>query len=171
MTKFKTAILLTVLSIFLMVSLFGCYGNFALTRKLYTWNGSLGDKYVNNLVFWVLMFIPAYSAAGFIDFVVLNTVEFWTGSNPMAMNEGEQVIKYAQNKDHSYKVTFTQNNILIEEVAGKNAGQQVQLSFDPDSQSWFLVDNGSSVKVATVAGNQMNLFYPSGNSMTVNLAD
>lgn len=44
MKKFRTVIILSMLSIFLMVSMFGCYGNFTLTRKLYEWNGSLGDK-------------------------------------------------------------------------------------------------------------------------------
>ena len=37
MKKFKTTVLLLVLAAFLSVSLFSCYGNFTLTRKLYEW--------------------------------------------------------------------------------------------------------------------------------------
>lgn len=170
MKKFKTTVLLLVLAAFLSVSLFSCYGNFTLTRKLYEWNGSLGDKYINNLVFWILLFIPAYGFTAVADFFVLNTIEFWTGTNPMAMNEGQEVIKYAQTDDASFKITITKNNIAIDELTGKNAGQSVLLSFDEESQAWYLVNDGNNIKVATMDGDKMNLIYPSGNTLTVDLA-
>jgi hypothetical protein len=169
MKKFKTFILLTVLASFLMVSMFGCYGNFSLTRKLYTWNGTVGDKFINNLVFWILMWIPVYSAASTIDFVLLNTIEFWTGTNPMAMNDGEQVIKYAQNDDKTFKITIAKNNIQVQEIAGPNAGNQVELRYNPADSSWFLVSDGQNVKIATMDGDRMNLIYPSGNTLSVDL--
>jgi len=63
----------------------GCFGKFNLTRKLYTWNAGVGgNKWVSNLVFWGLCIIPVYQLAGLGDVVVLNAVEFWTGSNPVA---------------------------------------------------------------------------------------
>jgi hypothetical protein len=151
------------------VSLFSCYGNFTLTRKLYEWNGSLGDKYINNIVFWILFFIPAYEFTVIADFFVLNTIEFWTGTNPMSMNEGQEVIKYAQTDDASFKITITKNNIAIDELTGKNAGQSVLLSFDEESQAWYLVNDGNNVKIATLDGDKMNLIYPSGNTLTVDL--
>jgi len=169
MKKFKTTVLLLVLAAFLSVSLFSCYGNFTLTRKLYEWNGSLGDKYINNIVFWILFFIPAYKFTVIADFFVLNTIEFWTGTNPMSMNEGQEVIKYAQTDDASFKITITKNNIAIDELTGKNAGQSVLLSFDEESQAWYLVNDGNNVKIATLDGDKMNLIYPSGNTLTVDL--
>ncbi|HOC95102.1 MAG TPA: DUF3332 domain-containing protein [Candidatus Cloacimonadota bacterium] len=169
MKKFKTTVLLLVLAAFLSVSLFSCYGNFTLTRKLYEWNGSLGDKYINNIVFWILFFIPAYEFTVIADFFVLNTIEFWTGTNPMSMNEGQEVIKYAQTDDASFKITITKNNIAIDELTGKNAGQSVLLSFDEESQAWYLVNDGNNVKIATLDGDKMNLIYPSGNTLTVDL--
>lgn len=170
MKKFKTTVLLLVLAAFLSVSLFSCYGNFTLTRKLYQWNGSPGDKYINNIVFWILLFIPAYEFTAVADFFVLNTIEFWTGTNPMSMNEGQEVIKYAQTDDASFKITITKNNIAIDELTGKNAGQSVLLSFDEESQAWYLVNDGNNIKVATMDGDKMNLIYPSGNTLTVDLA-
>jgi len=65
----------------------GCFGSFNLTRKLYGFNKSASDdKVVRELVFLGLNIIPVYSAASFIDAVVLNTVEFWTGTNPVQMS-------------------------------------------------------------------------------------
>lgn len=169
MKKFKKAILLFVMASFLLVSMFSCYGNFALTRKLYAWNGTLGDKYINNVVFWVLMWIPVYSIATSADFFILNTIEFWTGSNPMAMNDGEEVIKYAQTDDSQYKVTITKNNIVIDEMTGTTPGQQVHLQYNSENSSWYMLDNGNQVKIATVDGNSMNLIYPSGNVLSVDI--
>jgi hypothetical protein len=60
----------------------GCYGSFALTRKVWKWNGSLGHG-VDEAVFLVLNIIPVYGVAAFVDAIVLNSVEFWSGKNPM----------------------------------------------------------------------------------------
>jgi hypothetical protein len=70
----------------------GCYGSFQLTNKVYKFNGGLGDKFVNELGFLVMMIVPVYGVAGFIDAIVLNTIEFWTGKNPMAQSDGTQTI-------------------------------------------------------------------------------
>lgn len=70
----------------------GCFGKFSLTRKLYAWNAGVGgNKWVSNLVFWGLCIIPVYEFAGLGDVVVLNAVEFWSGTNPLADARGVQV--------------------------------------------------------------------------------
>jgi hypothetical protein len=64
----------------------GCFGSFNLTRKLYGFNKDVSkDKFVRELVFLGLNIVPIYAVAGFIDAVVANTVEFWTGENPISM--------------------------------------------------------------------------------------
>ena len=63
-----------------------CFGSFNLTRKLYGFNKDVSkDKFVRELVFLGLNIVPVYGIAGFIDAVVANTVEFWTGENPVTM--------------------------------------------------------------------------------------
>lgn len=79
----------------------GCYGKFALTRKVYEINGTITDnKFVHSLITWVFLILPVYSIAGFADFVVLNTIEFWTGSNPMGASN-------STTNDEGMKVTAT----------------------------------------------------------------
>lgn len=68
----------------------GCFGKFALTRKVYGWNDTLGNKFVKTLVFWGLIIIPVYELAGAADYFIFNLLEFWTGSNPMADNRDIQ---------------------------------------------------------------------------------
>jgi hypothetical protein len=67
----------------------GCFGSFALTKKVYEFNDGLENKWLKSIAFWGLNIIPVYGFAGFVDVVILNLVEFWTGSNPLAMQEGE----------------------------------------------------------------------------------
>lgn len=73
--------------IVLALSLFisGCYGPFNLTRQLHAWNGRVGDKYVNELVFLALTILPlpVYGFAVVGDMVIFNSIEFWTGRNPV----------------------------------------------------------------------------------------
>ncbi|MDH5673158.1 MAG: DUF3332 domain-containing protein [Myxococcales bacterium] len=62
----------------------GCFGKFAATNALYDWNkGVSSNKWLRWLVFLVLIVLPVYSIFIFVDAIVLNTIEFWTGSNPL----------------------------------------------------------------------------------------
>lgn len=65
----------------LAVSAQACYGPFELTKKLYDWNGSLGDKWVVEGAFLLLNIVPVYDVAVFADAIVLNSVKFWTGKS------------------------------------------------------------------------------------------
>lgn len=159
------------LASFLMVSMFGCYGNFALTRKVYDFNGSVTqDKYINNLVFWLMSFIPVYPLAATVDVVLLNTIEFWTGSNPLAMEAGAEKIQYATIDGNEFKLRMTNDTLSIEELSGANKGQLVEVKYDAASQSWYLQQESSKLKIATMQGDMLNLIYPSGNTLNVELS-
>ena len=66
----------------LQTSLTGCFGKFALVRKVYGFNETIGDKWLRSLLTFALVVIPVYGVAAFVDYVILNVIEFWTGSNP-----------------------------------------------------------------------------------------
>jgi hypothetical protein len=68
-----------------MIVLSGCYGKNACFNKLHDWNGTLGNKWINSIVHFFLNVFPVYMIClGLVDGLVLNTIEFWTGSNPLA---------------------------------------------------------------------------------------
>lgn len=64
-------------------TLTGCIGQFALTDKVYEWNKSQGNRWVAEGLFLVMNIIPVYGAAVFIDAIALNSIEFWTRTNPL----------------------------------------------------------------------------------------
>lgn len=78
-------------------TLSGCYGNFALTRKVYQANGQVGDKFLRSGLTWVLVILPVYGLAALVDFVLFNTVEFWSGTNPVLAAEKD--LQFAQGDD------------------------------------------------------------------------
>ena len=67
-----------------------CIGSFGLTNKLLTWNRHIDNKFVNELVFFAFWILPVYEVSGLADLLVLNSIEFWSGSNPVA--KGKKVI-------------------------------------------------------------------------------
>lgn len=69
----------------------GCYGSFGLTDMLYDWNTDVSDnKFARALIFFAMLVIPVYALFLFVDAIVLNTIEFWTGKHPVG---GKQISK------------------------------------------------------------------------------
>jgi len=96
-----------------MISQTGCFGEFGLTRKVYDFNQGVGGKFVNQLVFWAFCVIPVYEVAGVLDVLIFNTIEFWTGSNPVAMAPGETEVQYATVDGHQFRMTAQQNYFSV----------------------------------------------------------
>jgi hypothetical protein len=61
----------------------GCTGSFQLTRKVYNFHRSQSDKWMDEIFFLVVTLLPVYSLASFADAVIFNSIEFWTGKNPV----------------------------------------------------------------------------------------
>ncbi len=152
----------------------GCFGEFALTRKIYTWNAGiggddLGGKFVKTLVMYGLFIIPVYEIGGAVDFIILNLIEFWTGSNPMAMKEGQIEQRVINYKGTKYEVTATKNNFHIVPMEGVDKGKATDLVFDVASQSWTLTNQEGSQKIIDVKGDKVS-FYSSRGVVTKSLA-
>ena len=71
-----------------------CIGSFSLFNQYAAWQKDMtSNKFINAIVGFVLMPIVG-GVALTVDAVVLNTIEFWTGENPVAQNVGKtQMIK------------------------------------------------------------------------------
>ena len=100
------------------LGLAGCYGQFALTRKLYNWNGNAtGNKFANSAILYALIVIPVYPIATLGDWLIFNTVEFYGGSTPMATNEdGSMTTRYA---NHDYRLQRQSDGRIEVTIDGK----------------------------------------------------
>lgn len=139
-----------------------CYGSFTLTRKIYNWNGDLENKFLRSAMFWVLTIVPVYEAGAFVDAVLLNTIEFWMGENPVSLNGKEQIEKTVRANGKLYNVAVGQSQIRIRETEGPHAGKEITLVFDETLRAWFLKSESGLQRIVTFADREVVLYHPNG---------
>ncbi len=138
-TKFTVAVVCALAASMMLPS---CIGSFTLTNKLLSWNKTVGDKFINELVFFAFWIVPVYEVAALADVVVLNSIEFWSGDNPVA--SGTKVI---QGNDGKYFVTSDKTGYTIE---SENDGSIVRLEYNKGENSWgMLMPNGETQTIFT----------------------
>ena len=103
---------LTLVAVLLSGSLLfsSCVGSFGLFNRLSSWNQSIGSKFVNELVFLAFNIVPVYGVSYLADALVINSIEFWSGSNPMA-NVGD--VKKVKGENGNYMVKTLENGYSI----------------------------------------------------------
>lgn len=62
----------------------GCLGPNAMYNSLTNWNAEVSEQdWVNELLFIGMYVIPVYPIALWGDIVVVNTIDYWSGENPI----------------------------------------------------------------------------------------
>lgn len=142
-----------------------CIGSFGLTNKLLTWNNHVGSKFVNELVFFAFWIIPVYEISGLADLLVLNTIEFWSGDNPVA--EGSRLI---EGNDGKYLVVTDENGYTI---TSQNDGSTVRLDFNKEDKSWSIAnaDGSKQTIFSFVDDTHVALPTPDGTQTIVELSN
>ncbi len=141
-----------------------CVGSFGLHSRLSSWNQSIGNKFVNELVFLACNIIPVYGVCYLADALVINSIEFWSGSNPMA-SIGD--VKQIKGENGNYLVETIENGYTITKE-GENIS--MQLIYDQEQSSWNVVSDGDSTELLQINHDgtaQMRL--PNGEAMNVTL--
>ena len=131
-----------------------CIGTFSLTNRLLGWNQHVGDKFLNELVFFAFWVLPVYEVCGLADLLVLNSIEFWSGSNPMA--KGERII---DGNDGKYLVKCDGKGY---DIVSCNDGSSIRLDFDADAQTWSFVADGERHELFTFV-DDTHVRMPLGN--------
>lgn len=140
-----------------------CIGSFTLTNKLLSWNRQVGNKFVNELVFFAFWVLPVYEVSALADALVLNSIEFWSGSNPVA--QGRSVI---DGQDGRYIVDCDATGYTI---TSENDGSVVRLDFDQKDQSWNAVIGDESYKLLTfIDDTHVAMPAPDGSTTIVELS-
>jgi len=102
------------LSLAAALALSGCFGSFGAVNGLWKWNDGLGSKWVKWLVFLGLSIIPVYELFLIADVLVLNSVEFWTGSNPVKSGaDGSTVTRVATSDPNVLKLEVRRAGRLV----------------------------------------------------------
>jgi hypothetical protein len=88
----KLAIALTLCALMIGTS---CVGSYRAFNSLASWNTRASDsKWLNELINLGLYIIPVYELFFIGDMLIFNSLEFWTGKNPLSepekYNEGSE---------------------------------------------------------------------------------
>ena len=147
--------------------LFGsCVGSFSLFNKLAKWNmHATKYKMLNWLIFLVIS--PAYAICGAADVFVLNSIEFWTGDNPVAANVGKT--KKVMGEDgRYYAVTYLENGYEITNPDG----EKVIFFYNKVENTWYKTEKGETTPMMHFNGDgTVKAFLPNGKQMDVTLTD
>ena len=116
-----------------------CIGSFSLFNSYAKWQCNMtNSKFVNAIVGFVLMPIVG-SVTWIIDWVVLNTIEFWSGTNPMQANIGKTQ-KVLGGDGLYYAVTTTKNGYEVKAPSGEVS----YFTYDKKTDAWTLTQNGET---------------------------
>ncbi len=144
-----------------------CLGSFNAWIGLRDWNDGLtNSKILDNLVFWGLNIIPVYGLFGLADLVIFNPIEFWTGSNPIGMKEGDVEKQMVRKNGKKYEITATKNKFVIRVVKGENQGEKMELVYQEEDQSWNAVTpQGEKVKLSSYKDGFIYVYTPHGEAI------
>ena len=159
----KKTILTAALAALLCSSMTSCMGKFALTRNLYAWNDQVSNKFVNEVLFVAFWILPVYEVCGLADLLVLNSIEFWSGDNPLMAS-----VKTVDTEHGRYLVECDGNgyDITLEET-----GEKYRLDFAQDSNTWSLQADGKEYPLMTfIDDSHVSVPMPDGGWQTVELS-
>ena len=138
-----------------------CIGSFALSNKFLAWNKTVDSKFVNEVLFVVLT--PAYAITMMADVLVLNSIEFWSGENPVEAG----IVKTVRGENGVYTVETLKDGYNIK----NDKGEEMELIYNKDDNSWSMVQNEESTKlIKFTEGNQAIVYLPNGTEQKVELS-
>lgn len=140
-----------------------CIGSFGLTNKVLSWNNQVGSKFVNELVFFAFWILPVYEVTAIADLLVLNSIEFWSGNNPV-----EASTKVIDTDQGRYYIACDGKGYT---VTAPN-GDEMRLDFEADSQTWSVMTaEGESYPFMTMIDDtHVKMITPDNDFQTIELS-
>lgn len=147
-----------------------CLGSYNAFNNLRAWNqGATDSKFLDNLIFWGLWIVPVYELFILGDTLIFNVIEFWSGSNPIAMKDGESETQMVEHEGNTYKMVATKNRIQITVVEGPKEGKKLELFYKPDEKSWNAIrPNGEMIKLSSFEEGFYIVYMPNGEQIKIN---
>ncbi|PKP44522.1 MAG: hypothetical protein CVT96_01130 [Bacteroidetes bacterium HGW-Bacteroidetes-13] len=146
-----------------------CLGEFKAFNNLKDWNKGVSDsKFVNNAIFWGFFIIPVYPLFFLGDLIIFNVIEFWSGSNPIAMQAGDIENQFVEKNGVKYQLTATQNHFTVAVLSGEKQGKKVNMYYLPEEKTWYAENpNGADVKLSKFEDGFYMVSLPNGQAVAV----
>lgn len=159
----KKIILTAACAALLLPTFTSCMGSMALTKQVYSWNEQIGNKFVNELVFFCFWILPVYEVCGAADLIVLNSIEFWSGSNPMTAST-----KAVQTEEGRYLICCDGKGY---DVKCEETGRAYRLNFSQETQTWSInVEDNEFPLLTFIDDTHVSMPTPDGSWIPVELS-
>lgn len=144
-----------------------CIGSFGLTKKILAWNKQVGNKVVNELVFIGFLIVPVYLVGVTADMLILNSIEFWSGSNPVN-DTSSTVVRGSDGIDYLVECSPAGYRIT-----SKADGSVLRLDFHPETDSWTtpLLDGTDYELITFIDSDRVRLPDGCGGMTEMRLSD
>lgn len=116
----------------------GCIGRMALGKKVLAWNLETTDsQWGREGIFFLLYLIPVYPTCGAIDLLIINSIEFWSGTNPISGEDrlafaGDQKFAVAEDGSQGVSTLREDGSIDLEVRTADGEPHFVNLQRDDD---------------------------------------
>lgn len=107
---------------------------------------------IRSIPLWIPIGEAVYGIAGFADIFIFNVVEFWTGSNPLAITEGEIENQLVIKDGKTFNLIAQKNKFTIQELkADMQVKASTELIYDEFAASWVAPqENGEMIVLNTL---------------------
>ncbi|MEA2101501.1 MAG: DUF3332 family protein [Thermodesulfobacteriota bacterium] len=154
----------------------GCTGSFMLTQKVYDFHRDQ-TKWMDEVIFLGAVILPVYSLATLCDGVIFNSIEFWTGDNPIAQTQKESkkvlvkgdvraVLTYNEGDDtiriDSFKSQSPNESLIIE----RNDSGVIAKDFSGNMVYVSSTDTNGGISVCDANENVVRYFSPEEIQLT-----
>ena len=141
-----------------------CIGSFRLTQSVMKWNNQVGSKFLNELVFFAFWILPVYEVTALSDILVINSIEFWSGKNPLTAST-----KVVDTDSGKYLIACDGKGYT---VTNQTTKESVRLDFMEETQSWAVNINGEMHPFMTfVDDTHVKMITPEGDFRQVDLSE
>ena len=111
----------------------GCTGSFRLTQNVHNFTRGQANEWLDEAVFLACFLIPAYEVAFIGDVVYFNSVEFWSGENPLIVVD----VKAKGFSDRTDSNGIPDRKCTIEDLSSLDAsGSGTALASQTDLSTW-----------------------------------
>jgi hypothetical protein len=136
-----------------------CIGRMAVTREVSKFNLDVSkEKWGREFVFFVLHVIPVYPLAYMADIWIVNSLEFWTGENPVSGEDrlaraGERRIERAADGSLAIATVRENGSLDLEVYASDGSAHLVNLAHAPSGD----------VVASSLDGRELGRMHPDGS--------
>ena len=142
-----------------------CIGSFKLTHSVLDWNNTIGNKFVNELVFVAFWILPVYEVTSIADLLLLNSIEFWSGKNPVVATNVKEV-----ETEHGKYTVITESSGYT--IANQKTGETYHLDYASDSQTWSIETDGKTIPLMTYLDpHHVRMITPEGDMPVIELSE